>query len=129
MHAKITAHRGILVFDLLATESSDEVATSLDRPGNMGQVIMNTAKNLGVSAEALQLLRSLKRGHDSLGDIDWFKTRDGQHAFSWLGAPHALKDPKTAETSRQYHIGGYVAIANEVPEGAKAAIDKNFAKN
>lgn len=124
MHAHITAYKGIIVCELLATASiKGEVTTSLDNSGVFGQVIHDTAKNLGVSAEALALLKSLPRGRDSLGDIDWFRTNDGRASFGWIGGPYAIKDPKQCEGSRQYEVLAHVVIPNDVPEGAKEAID------
>ena len=124
MHAKITAYKGIIVCELIATASVDgQVTTSLDNPGCLGQVIHDTATNLGVSAEALELLRGLPRGHDDLGDIDWFRTNDGKASFGWLGGPYAIKDPKACETSSSYEVLAHVVIPNEVPQGAKDAID------
>jgi hypothetical protein len=125
MHAHITAYKGRLVLELLAKASiPDEVATSLDNPGNIGQVIMNTGKNLGVSAEALELLKQVKRGHDDIGDIDWFRTGDTA-AFGWLGGIYRIADPKQVEGSRTYGIFDYVAIPNHVPQGAMQAIDSS----
>lgn len=123
MHARITAYKGIIVCELLATASiKGEVTTSLDNAGVFGQVIHDTAKNLGVSAEALVLLKGLPRGRDSLGDIDWFRTGE-KAAFGWIGGPYAIKDPKDCETSRQYEVLAHVVILNDVPDGAKEAID------
>lgn len=124
MHARITAYKGMLVLELLATKSiSNEVATSLDTPGNMGQVIMDTAKHLGVSIEALELMKPLRRGHDDLGDIDWFQSTGSGDCFAWLGGPYAIKDPKKLETSSSWRIGAHQVITNEVPAGARQFID------
>jgi len=124
MHAHITAYKGKIVCELLADKSIEgEVTTSLDRPGNFGQIIHDTAKHLGVSAEAMALLKTIRPGHDSLGDIDWFGTSDGAASFGWIGGPYNIVDPKKCDASRDYKILGYVEIPNDVPEGAKAAID------
>jgi len=125
IHARITAYKDIIVCELVAEASiPNEVVTTIDTPGNIGQVIMNTKEHLGVSKEALELLKTVKKGHDSLGDVDWFSTMNGAaHAFGWIGGPYAIKDPKTCEASRQYVIGEFVEIPNDVPEGAKQAID------
>lgn len=126
MHARITAYKGQLVLELLAAQSiPNEVATSLDSPGNLGQVIMNTAQNLGVSAEALALMKGLKRGHDDLGDIDWFTSQGAGDCFGWLGGPYAIKNPQQVETSSSWKMGAHVVIDNVVPEGAREFIDAN----
>lgn len=124
LHATVTAHRGFLVMELLAAKSiENQVATSLDNPSNIGQVIINTKEHLGVSAEALALLTTIKRGNDSLGDIDWFHSVHGD-CFSWLGGPAMFRDPSECEGSRSFTVSkNFVSIANEPAEGAKQAID------
>ncbi len=122
MHARVTAYRGKLVLELLAKASSEDVATSLDRPGNIGQVIMHTDRNLGVSEEAIALMKKVRSGRDSIGDIDWFKSNQGD-VFGWIGGPCALVDAATCEAARGFAVRSYVSIANDVPEGARAAID------
>ena len=85
---------------------------------------MDSARNVGISAEALELLRKVRRGHDDLGDIDWFRTGT-KAAFCWLGGPYRIVDPNKAEGSRSFGIFEYVQIANDVPEGAKGVIDSS----
>lgn len=125
VHANVTAYKGRLVMELLAKISIEgAVATSLDTPGNMGQVIMNTKEHLGVSKEALELLKTVKPGRDSMGDIDWFATSDGNHAFSWLGGPYNIAKPSDIEGSRSYVVPDhFVEIENNVPQGAQDYID------
>lgn len=74
--ASVTAYKGSLVFELKVNKSSDEVHSSIDDPGSLGQVILNSGKNVGISAEALELLSQVPIGHDSIGGVDWFKSQD-----------------------------------------------------
>lgn len=128
LHATVTAYKGILVLELLAKASiAGQVHSSLDNPDAFGQVIMNTAEHLGVSAEALALLEQIRPGHDSLGDIDWFASADGQDTFGWIGGPYALQNPAEAEASRQYRVGKHVVVPNTPAEGACQAIDNMLA--
>lgn len=125
MHAKITEYKGHLVCELIASASiKGEVRTSIDTKGVIGQVIMNTEKNLGVSPEALELMKNVKIGHDDLGDIDWFETTIGG-TFSWLGGPYAIKLPGDIETTRDFKILKHVVIPNDTPQGAKDTIDNS----
>ncbi len=129
MHAKITHYKGWLILDLLATKSIDnEVATSIDRPSSMGQVIMDTHKHLGVSAEAIEAMKKVKRNRDAIGDIDWFTTKgdsEDSAAFGWLGGPKSIKKISDIEGARTFSLNHkYVVIPNEVPEMAAAAIDE-----
>ena len=123
IHAKVMEYKGVLVCELVAEKSIEgEVHCSLDNPGVFGQIIMNTGRHLGVSKEAFAILQSLKPGQSSLGEIDWFTSADSD-CFGWIGGPYALLDPKSIEPSRQYQVGAFVEIKNDVPEGAKDAID------
>ena len=123
MHAKVTAYKGKLVCELVADKSiENEVVTTIDTPSTFGQVIMNTAKNLGVSKEALELMKTVKIGRDDLGDIDWFNSVQGD-VFGWIGGPYNIIDPAEAETARGFKILAHIEIENEVPAGAMEAID------
>lgn len=123
MHAHVTAYKGLLVLELRVEKSiPDEVVTALDTPGNLGHLIMDSGKNLGVSQEALVLLKQVRKGSGSLGDIDWFRSGD-KAVFGWMGGPYRLAKPADVEASRQFGIFDYVSIPNDVPEGAREAID------
>jgi hypothetical protein len=98
----------------------------------IGCVLLDTKRQLGVSEEALSLMRRIPRNRDSFGDISWWACDDGTHAFSWLGAIHKVLDPLNIEASRDFHITDRsrslcTIIPNEVPEIAQAAIDENSA--
>lgn len=124
MYASVTEYKGWIVFELLVDKSNDEVASSIDRPGNLGQVISNTEKNLGISAEAFALLKTVKNARDAIGDVMFFETNDNA-AFGWLGGPKAIKRPENIEGCRATRWDlKYISIPNEPPEGAKEAIDK-----
>jgi hypothetical protein len=126
MHARVTAYRGHLVIELLAECSiPNEVVTLLDTPGNLGTVICDTARNLGISAEALSLLRTLRPGSDGLGEIDWFASGD-THTFGWMGSVKSIMDPAKVAPSRDWKIGPHLVVMNDVPQGAKDHIDKTL---
>jgi len=128
LHAKIVAYKDYLVFELLATKSiKDEVVTSIDNPNVIGQVIMGTKESLGVSKEAIELIGHVKRCRDDIGDIDWFKSKDGKENFAWLGGPRSIKSAANIETPTTTKIGSYVEIPNEIPMMARTAIDEILA--
>lgn len=124
-HARITAHRGILVVELLPDQSNGEAA-STNKLRNLGTVIHDTGRHLGVSAEALALLTMVKRGLDRIGDFAWFSSDDGKDHFAWLGGPKRLVNPTAVEAARGYAILAHRVIPNEVPDGARMAIEANF---
>jgi len=128
LYTKLTAYKGVLVVEHQVTESNDVVVTPYDRPGNLGYVISDLG-HVGVSQEAYEFLKSLRKGNDGLGDIDLFRTSKGVggegYALAILGGACMLLD-KDATTSRDYKVPAidlFQLIANEVPAGAIHAID------
>lgn len=77
-----------------------------------------------MSKEAFELVKTIKRGSDSIGDVDWWKCDNGDFAFSWFGGPQALKQANICETSRQFTVGDFVEIPNDSPEGAIQAVEE-----
>lgn len=125
MHAKVMAHRGFLVCELVATRSiSDEVSTNLDQPGFAGHVIHDTRLHLGVSPEALRLLKDIKRGTQKTSEVDWFLDNNGRPAFAWSGARYLIRHQSLLEGSLRFEVGAHKVISNEVPEGARTAIKR-----
>jgi len=125
LNARITAYLGVLVCETLATASNKDCSLSIDNPNRIGQVFMNTKETLGVSEEAIELLKKIPIGRDSIGDVDWFESSAQGDVFGWLGGPKTIKGPdlKELETARGFRIRSYVSIPNDVPEDAKAYID------
>lgn len=127
LKVKVTEHRGILVFE---TINPNEVDADFVPAGgsNIGCVLCDS-KKLGVSPEAMELLKKIKRGSDGLGDPDIFKSGD-KVVFGWLGNVFALKHPDHCEGSKDYDSfllnGVCTTIENETAEGAKAAIDSQL---
>jgi len=126
MHARLTAYRGILVVEMVPDQFIDGDATANARLRSLGTIIHDTGRHLGVSEEALALLKMVKRGLDRIGDLAWFRSDDGKDHFAWLGGPKRLVNPKDAEAARGYEILSHQVIPNEVPEGARTAIEANF---
>lgn len=125
IYAEVTAYNDILVVEYKTEESNDMVTSPYDKPGNIGYVIGDTG-HVGISEEAYALLSLIKRSGDAIGDIDIFKLDKGGYAFATLGGMCSLIDPKIAEGSRTFVVpplSCFQVIANDVPEGAKEAID------
>ena len=130
LKAKVTAYSGVLVIECLETVSSEDCTLSTDNPTCIGQVIHNTKKNLGISKEAVEVLRKFNRCRDDIGDIDFFESDDKQWNFAWIGGLKKIADPKDAVGSRTYSVPGpdqYVSIPNDVPQEAKDCIDEDKA--
>ena len=124
MHAEITAYRGRIVITLLANRSiRGEVMTSQDNPRFPGHVIHDTALHLGVSKEALRLLRRLPTCTDETSDLNWFCDNDGKPMFFWRGGRYAIFSPEYCCVARNFDLHEHVCIPNRVPEGARAQLD------
>lgn len=121
LHAKITAHKGILAIELLTTKNIDG-EVSINTPW---QAIENTKQHLGVSNEALELLKTIEVGQSILGDICWSDAIHDQQDFVWHGSHFTtLFDPKSAKAGRDHKVSdSYVLIDNDVPESARGIIE------
>jgi hypothetical protein len=126
---KLHEYKGILVIETVNPQKkhSDFIPSG---DGRFGCVLAKCdPTTLGISKEAFALLSKVKRGRDSLGDLDIFKANDNQVVFGWIGGVFALQDPKQSTGSREYDpsllTGKYKEIANEAPKGAKEAIDSS----
>ena len=125
MHALVTAYKGRIVIELKAKKSiPGEVLTSLDHKDLDCQIINNTGKNLGVSKEALDLLKGVHRGNGAVGDVDWSRTQQGHSSFGWRGGRCAILTPEYCEASSQFKVRDCVTIPNDVPEGARRQLDR-----
>jgi hypothetical protein len=98
----------------------------------IGCVVGNTKANLGVSEEALVLMRKMRVCRDAIGDLNWWWCTDGTYAFSWIGPIHRIVDPDTSEAARGFEIfrDQCTIIPNDVPPEAIAVIDdhpRNYA--
>lgn len=89
--AKITAHKTFLAIELIAEKSiKGKLTLSFDNPGCIGQIIHGLKDQLGVSKEALELLAKIGKSHDDLGEVDCFKSGDGNLNFGWMGGGKKL---------------------------------------
>lgn len=124
MHAHITAYKGRLIFELKTKHAiKNEVLTTLDKSSVIGQIIINTKKNLGISKEALALLKKIGKTKEHIGEIDWSKNHTGQDTFIWSGRAQDIKRPEDMLASKTYKIMAHTIIENMVPQGAMQAID------
>lgn len=122
---KVTGYKDMIVIEAQEPQKELEGWTPMG-PGRVGSVLSKTAGRLGVSDEAIALLKKVKRSHDAIGDVMWWPCVDGSFAFGWMGGFYAVFDPKTAEGDRQFTVpdeGHYVPIPNDVPPGAMKWID------
>jgi len=125
---RVTAHRGLIVIEAVEPEKALDGWVPIG-PGRLGSVICKTKNHLGVSDEALVLLKQVPRSLDCIGDLDWWLCEDGSHAFAWLGATKRIFAPARMSGSRSYVVpeGHHVRIPNDVPADAQQAINDSLA--
>lgn len=93
-------------------------------PGKIGCTLVDTARHLGVSEEALAWLRDVKPSAQPVGHLMWWRRAGGGYLFAWLGKARAIKRPG-ADGNAGWFIpeDGFVVIPNDVPEVACQVID------
>jgi len=112
LKVKVLAYKGdILIWTIDETADRNYLPMGGNR---IGCLVTDTGTRLGISREALELLRGLKRVGDDLGEVDAWIAGGKKHCFGWLGPPIRLV-PADAVTSGIEDID-FVEIANEVDE-------------
>lgn len=93
--------------------------TSPPRMGTM--FVYSNIDDLRISDQAMLLLKKIKAGRDSTGDVLWWKCSDGKRmAFSYYGCPYRRVCPNTAIGPRDWRPQSilYTPIPNVVPKEA-----------
>ncbi|MCK5613623.1 hypothetical protein KAR91_67780 [Candidatus Pacearchaeota archaeon] len=94
---------------------------------NIGCVLMDTKKYLGISKEAWKLMKKIKKGGGDIGDVALWKSDKKGDCFSWLGGTHKLinTSDNQIESSRDGIVDiAHITIPNNVPPAALEAIVK-----
>ena len=123
LKVQITAHEQNLIIETL-NEKEDKNFIPVG-PNRLGSVLIETDKFLGMSKEAADLLKTIKKSHDDIGDICVWKTNDNKDCFSWLGGFKKIIDVTIAEgDSSGIADIRYVTIKNIVPPEALKVLTK-----
>ena len=131
LKTKITAYRGSIVIEPIDPKKGVEDRWWPSDGGNkMGCVLGDCSGRLGISDEALELMRRIEVGHDAIGDIDCWPCTDGTWAFSWFGCLYRIIDSEgisardfDRHVDKAVAAGVFVTIDNDVPAEAKDTID------
>ena len=123
MKVKVTEHSGVVIIETLDPKQD---ADFMPAGGNkIGCHLANTGKHLGISKEALAVMKGYMISMDDLGEVNAFISDDGVHRFSWLGGTKRLVGPKAELSSTGFTDIDHIEIPNEAPAEAVEVIDKN----
>lgn len=98
MRTQVFTHKGYV--GIMSDVQAEGLLNNPSQPGELGFVV--DASFVDIQPEALELLKEIKKGRDSIGDVDVFQAGD-KVIFGWLGGPLCLLDPKKASGSRDYN--------------------------
>lgn len=119
METTIFAYKGYV--GILSDPDSDCL---IAKPGNGNIGCVCDASKVKISPEAIELLKTVPKGHDDIGEIDVFKANDDMIIVAWLGGYLKVIDPKNAEAARNTNFNLLTASENvEIPESFKKFID------
>lgn len=114
LFAVVIACQGRLVVRSLREDDQEpQVNPETGEPTDTEYTFTDTGSTLGVSPEALELLKALDRNNDDVGELNWMRNANGEPAFSWIGGPISAFDPATFVAPRTFEILDYVEIVND----------------
>ena len=126
MKVKVTEHKGVVVIETVELKQD---ADFVPAGGNkIGCHLANTGTHLGISKEALVIMKGYAVSHDDLGEVNAFISDDGVHRFSWLGGAKRLVGPKAELSSTGFADIDYIEIPNEPPQEAIIAVEEGLKK-
>jgi hypothetical protein len=96
LKVEVTAHDGFLIVNAVKPEKDDNFMPA--GGSTLGCILKDTSKYLGMSKEAFELLKTIKKSCDDIGDVMAWKKED-THFFGWLGGIKNLIDIREGETS------------------------------
>lgn len=125
---RVTAYRENVVIEAIDPEKEFPGWFPLDSE-KVGCTLVGTQKSLGVSKEALRILRGLPRCGDSIGSVMWWPVKSGGFAFGWLGGPRTiLRGGSEGDRNFAVREGGYVLIPNDTSLDAQKYIRDTLGK-
>ena len=122
IRVKVTSYKDNLIIETIKPDEDKNFVPVGN--GRLGCVLIDTKELLGMSEEAVKLMKTLPRNNDAIGDVSTWKTTEGQHCFAWFGNLKRLVDVKKCESDRDGIIDiDHITIPNEPPKEAIEAID------
>lgn len=125
MHVKIVTYRNHLVFNTLDEKAVQVSDASAPIPFVF---VIDTENNLGISAEAIDMLKKAPVAEDRPPVFDWFQPSEDEYpVFGWMGSVHCVRKLNALYRPSSFLVPlGHKLIDNEKeldPE-ARAFIDQ-----
>lgn len=121
----VYAYRGMLLIEKGNKKVGDDIlSTSKNNEGYTEQTVSNTSANLGISAEAYNILKTLAKGAHVKGDLNWTQNSVGIFSFSWLGSMPLVIEPIECVVSNDWVLDPYVLVENAPSYGLTNVIDE-----
>lgn len=123
LKVKVTAYEQNLIIETIdGKEDKNFIPVGGSR---FGSVLIETDELLGMSKEAVELLKTIKKSHDDIGDVSMWETNDNKYCFGWIGGFKKIIDMTKAEGDKTGFIDiKHVTIENHVPKEAIDVINK-----
>ena len=124
---KLFAYRNMLIIETVNPEDPNYPGWVPAGGTKIGCVIANTKTALGISEDALEWLKGVKRSRDDIGDVDWWACNDGTKVFAWMGGVYSIKS-RDADGSRHHEVfpDDYVPVPNNPSQEAMDAVDRQL---
>lgn len=117
MRTQVFAYKGFI--GIKSDVKAEGLLNNPMKPGQLGFIIKSEC--VDIQPKALDLLKTIPKSCDAIGDVDIEKYSDGRITFSWLGGPMQVLDPKQVSGSRDYDPS--LIAAKEGVETPKDFID------
>ena len=122
LKVKVTAYNQNLIIEAIDGKEDENFFPVGDT--RIGCTLIETDNLLGMSKEAFDLLKTIKKSHDDIGDVCAWITDDDKNCFAWIGGFKKIVNMKTAEgDSSGIADIKHVTIENDVPQEAQDVID------
>lgn len=102
MKTQVFAYRGYVGI-MCPKENAEGLINDPNKPGQLGIAV--NAESVEFSPDAVDLLKTVERSNDDLGDVDMFETTDNKIIFGWLGGFNRVVDPTLCTGARDTNFG------------------------
>jgi hypothetical protein len=108
MRTQVFEHKGII--GIKSDFKAERLLNDPSQPNQIGFVV--DAKFVDISPGALEILKTIPKSGDDIGDVDVFETVDNMIVFCWIGGQLKVINPKS-NISGSSTYSPHLLIAND----------------